>query len=398
MNNRNINFKTLCVIEHKDTKTTPPHQLPIYATSSFVFEEVEESIEIFKGNKSGHVYSRYGNPTIDTVAEKIAAMEGKGSEEVPFAFLTSSGMSAISTLLYTLLNAGDAVLTQANIYGGTTELFNKVLSRHGIHPVFARFDQMEELDHIIVNNPGIKAIYLETPSNPTLDCVDLSEIARMAQKHGIVTIIDNTFCTPYLQQPFLFGIDFVIHSATKYLNGHGNSLAGVILGRNNAHKAAVKTTLKLMGGTCNAWDAWLLNNGLKTLALRMDAHCSNAMQLAVWLNAHPRVTKVNYIGLQDHPYHAIASKQMRAFGGMLSFMVDGSMEDTFEVINKLSLCTQAPTLGDVDTLILHPASSSHLNVDKDLRASFGITDNLVRVSVGIEDINDLIADFEQALK
>ncbi|MBK7221300.1 MAG: PLP-dependent transferase [Saprospiraceae bacterium] len=220
----------------------------------------------------------------------------------------------------------------------------------------------------------------------------------MAQKHGIVTIIDNTFCTPYLQQPFLFGIDFVIHSATKYLNGHGNSLAGVILGRNNAHKAAVKTTLKLMGGTCNAWDAWLLNNGLKTLALRMDAHCSNAMQLAVWLNAHPRVTKVNYIGLQDHTYHAIASKQMRAFGGMLSFMVDGSMEDTFEVINNLSLCTQAPTLGDVDTLILHPASSSHLNVDKDLRASFGITDNLVRVSVGIEDINDLIADFEQALK
>lgn len=398
MNNRNINFKTLCVIEHKDTKTTPPHQLPIYATSSFVFEEVEESIEIFKGNKTGHVYSRYGNPTIDTVAEKIAAMEGNGCEEAPFAFLTSSGMAAISTLLYTLLNAGDAILTQANIYGGTTELFNKVLSRHSISPVFARFDQMEELENIIVNHPGIKAIYLETPSNPTLDCVDLQAFSGLAKRHGLFTVIDNTFCTPYLQQPFLFGIDFVIHSATKYLNGHGNSLAGVILGRNNELKAAVKTTLKLMGGTCNAWDAWLLNNGLKTLALRMDAHCNNALQLASWLNDHPRVTRVNYIGLMDHPYHEIATKQMRAYGGMLSFMVDGSMEDTFGVINKLSLCTQAPTLGDVDTLILHPASSSHLNVDKELRESFGITDNLIRVSVGIEDINDIIADFEQALK
>lgn len=398
MNNRNINFKTLCVTEHKDTKTTPPHQLPIYATSSFVFDEVEDSIEIFTGAKSGHVYSRYGNPTIDTVAEKIAELEGNGCAERPFAFLTSSGMSAISTLLYSILNTGDAILTQANIYGGTTELFNKVLSRHGIIPIFARFDDMENLDQILKDNPSVKALYLETPSNPTLDCVDLSAIAMLSQKHGIHSVIDNTFCTPYLQQPFLHGIDFVIHSATKYLNGHGNSLAGVILGKNDAHKATVKTTLKLMGGTCNAWDAWLLNNGLKTLALRMDAHCQNAMMLATWLDKHPKVSKVNYIGLKDHPYHQIAAQQMRAFGGMLSFMVDGSMEDTFRVINKLSLCTQAPTLGDVDTLILHPASSSHLNVDKELRASFGITDNLVRVSVGIEDIDDLIADFDQALK
>lgn len=398
MRQKNISMKSLCVAEHKDTKSIQPHQLPLYATSSFVFENVEDSIDIFTGKAEGHVYSRYGNPTIDTVAQKLAIMEGYGTGLQPWAFLTSSGMSAISTLLYALLNAGDAVLTQANIYGGTTELFNKVMSRHGLTPVFSRFDDLNEIESILSSNPGIKAVYLETPSNPTLDCVDLKAVADLARKYSVATIIDNTFCTPYLQQPFLFGIDYVIHSATKYLNGHGNSLSGAILGMDEEGKGKVKTTLKLMGGTCNAWDAWLLNQGMKTLAIRMDAHCSNAMNLAHFLSKHPLIEHVNYIGLPEHKYHAIAARQMKAYGGMLSFSVKGDLAFTLKVMNNLSVCTQAPTLGDVDTLILHPASSSHLNVNKELRESFGITDNLIRVSVGIEDIQDLIADFEQALQ
>ncbi len=393
-----LSLKSFCVAEHKDTKTTQPHQLPLYATSSFVFDEVEESIEIFTGKKQGHVYSRYGNPTVDTVAAKIAAMEGYQCDFTPFAYLTSSGMAAISTLLYAILNAGDAILTQANIYGGTTELFNKVMSRHGLTPVFSRFDDLSEIEHCIRQNSSIKAIYLETPSNPTLDCVDLQAVAGLAAQYGILTIIDNTFCTPYLQQPFKYGIDFIIHSSTKYLNGHGNSISGVILGKDASLESRIKTTLKLMGATSNAWDAWLLNNGLKTLALRMDAHCKNAMALATWLSAHPKVERVNYLGLPDHKYHPLASRQMAAYGGMLSFAVNGSMEETLSVMNKLSLCVQAPTLGDVDTLVLHPASSSHLNVDESLRESFGITNNLIRVSVGIEDTKDIINDFEYALK
>ena len=398
MPNQGLSLKSFCVSEHKDTKTTQPHQLPVYATSSFAFDDVHESIEIFTGNKKGHVYSRYGNPTMDTVAAKIALMEGYNCDVTPFAFITSSGMSAISTLLYAILNAGDALLTQANIYGGTTELFNKVMARHGLTPIFTRFDDLTVVEATLENNPHIKAIYLETPSNPTLDCVDLQAVANLAKSKGIITIIDNTFCTPYLQQPFNYGIDFIIHSSTKYLNGHGNSISGIILGKDPNDEVKIKNTLKLMGSTSNAWDAWLLNNGLKTLAIRMDAHCQNALQLAQWLSDHSKVERVNYLGLKDHPYHSLAHKQMKAYGGMLSFAVKGSLNETLDIMNKLRLCTQAPTLGDVDTLVLHPATSSHLNVDKSLRESFGITDNLIRVSVGIEEVQDIIGDFENALK
>ena len=391
-------FESFCVREHKDTKTTKPHQLPIYATSSFVFEEVEDSIDIFTGKKQGHVYSRYGNPTIDAVAAKVAAMEAFGLNIIPYGFLTSSGMSAISTLIYALCNNGDAVLTQANIYGGTTELFNKVLSRHGIIPVFSNFDDVSLLENVLAANKNIKVIYLETPSNPTLDCVDLKKIATLAKKYNVITVIDNTFCTPYIQQPFKFGIDFVIHSTTKYLNGHGNSIAGAIIGYKEEYLTTIKTSLKLIGSTCNAWDAWLLNNGLKTLPIRMQKHSSNAMAIAIYLNGHQKISKVNYLGLEDHRYHTIAKQQMSLFGGMISFEIAGDMQSTLKFINALKLCIQAPTLGDVDTLVLHPATSSHLNVDKQVRESFGITDNLIRISVGIESAEDLIADIENALK
>jgi methionine-gamma-lyase len=392
-----ISFETLCVSEIQDHKTTKPHQLPLYATSSFTFDSIEDAIDIFTGKTQGHVYGRYGNPTIDTVASKLSQLEGFGSSLDCYAFLTSSGMSAISTLMYGLLNAGDRILTQGNLYGGTTELFLKILSRHQINATLIDFSDLNLVEDYLKTIKDIKLIYIETPANPTMSCVDLSALADLAKKYNVISVIDNTFCTPYLQQPLKHGIDFVIHSTTKYLNGHGNSIAGAIIGHKQELKKDIFVALKLIGSTCNPWDAWLLNNGLKTLILRMDKHSTNAMAIATSLTKNAKVNLVNYNGLPNHPSHMIASKQMSQYGGMLSFEVAGGQSQALKVINKMKIATNAPTLGDVDTLVLHPASSSHLNVDKAIREANGISDGLIRLSVGIESIQDLIEDLDQAI-
>jgi methionine-gamma-lyase len=392
-----MNLSSYLVKESTDKVTTKPHVLPIYATSSFVFENIDDSIEVFKGTKEAHKYSRYGNPTIDAVADKIAQMAVYGSEEKAHGLMTSSGMSAISIALTTFLNAGDAVLSQGNLYGGTTELLKKVVSRSGVETIFTNLQDLNQVEDIIKKNPHIKLCYFETPANPTMACVDIAGISALCKKHGILTIADNTFCTPYLQKPLLLGTDIVIHSTTKYLNGHGNSIAGIIICKSDLHQKELWTTLKLVGSTCNPWDAWLTNQGLKTLALRMDKHSSNSLAVAKFLEDHPRIKRVNHNGLASHPDHLIASKQMSNYGGMMSFEINGSVQDGIDFMNKLRFCTLAPTLGDVDTLILHPASSSHLNVDKEIRERNGITDGMVRVSVGIEDVEDIIGDIGEAL-
>lgn len=398
MTKKSISFQTLCVSERKDNKSTDPHQLPIYATSSFKMESTDDAIDIFTGKTKGHVYGRYGNPTIDTVASKIADLESFGTEINAYCYLTSSGMSAISTLMYALAKSGDTILTQGNLYGGTTELFKKVMANHGVKSHFLNFDDLEDLKKAIESDRTIKFIYIETPANPTLAIVDLKALNALAKEFGLITIIDNTFCTPYIQQPLKFGIDFVIHSTTKFLNGHGNSIGGAIVGQRIDLQSNLFTTLKLLGATCNPWDAWLINNGLKTLALRMDKHCSNAMSLASKLVVLDGISKVNYNGLESNPYHELAKQQMNQFGGMISFEVEGNIESAKRFIDALEVCTHAPTLGDVDTLVLHPATSSHLNVDKDLRDQYGITDNLIRMSVGIESINDIYLDVANALQ
>ena len=391
-------FGSLCVKEIKDQRSTRPHQLPIYQTSSFEFESIDQGIDIFSGKASGHSYGRYGNPTIDTVATKIAMLETYGLDMEASAVLCSSGMSAISTLLMSCLQAGDKLLTQGNLYGGTTELLLKVLGPLGIETVMTDLQDIEKVETIVAGDPKIKMIYFETPANPTLACVDIEALAQIANKHGIKSAVDSTFCTPYLQQPFGLGVDFVIHSTTKYLNGHGNSIAGIIIGKDLElmHKK-VWGTMKLEGTNCNPFDAWLLNNGLKTLEVRMDRHCSNAMAVAVYLEEHPKVNRVNYNGLPSHPDHELAKKQMSQFGGMLSFELNSGFKGGMDFMNKIKFCSLAPTLGDVDTLILHPASSSHVNVAKEVRERNGITDGLVRLSIGIENVADIIADLEQAL-
>ena len=397
MNNKRLSLASLCVKEFKDHRSTKPHQLPIYATSSFEFESMEEGIDIFTGAKSGHSYSRYGNPTVDTVSGKLADLEAFGTGLSAYGYLTSSGMSAISTIILSLLKTGDTILTQGDLYGGTTEMLLKVIANSGIKTIFTDLTAFDGVEQILQNDRTIKLLYFETPANPTMKCIDILQMSRLARKYGIITCVDNTFCTPVIQQPLALGVDFVIHSTTKYLNGHGNSIAGVIIGHDEKYKNQIWTTLKLLGTTCNAWDAWLINNGLKTLPIRMEKHASNAMAVALFLQKHPKVKKVNYNGLPSHPYHNIASKQMKSYGGMLSFEIDGNLSSVLNILNKLKFCSMAPTLGDVDTLVLHPATSSHINVDKSQRDANGITDGLVRLSVGIEDVNDIIFDLEQAL-
>lgn len=394
---KKLSFQSICVKEFQRNESTKPHQLPIYATSSFDFEKIDDGIDIFTGKATGHVYSRYGNPTVDTVANKLAHLEAFETGLNAYGFLTSSGMSAISTLLLGTLKQGDKILTQGNLYGGTTELFIKVLGNVGIEPIFVNLKDKEVVEKSLDQHPDIKMIYFETPANPTLACIDIEWISSIAKQKNILTAIDNTFCTPLIQKPLSHGVDFVIHSTTKYINGHGNSIAGIIIGHREEYKKGIWTTLKLAGTNCNPWDAWLINNGLKTLPLRMERHCSNAQSLAEYLEGHQKVGLVNYNGLTSHPDHNLSKKQMNGFGGMLSFEIKAGMEAALLFMNKLKFCSLAPTLGDVDTLILHPATSSHLNVDKTLREANGITDGLVRVSVGIEAIEDIIYDIEQAL-
>ncbi len=394
-----MKFDSLTVKEHPENRTTAPHVLPLYATSSFDFEDINQGIEIFKNIESGHAYSRYANPTVDTVAAKIAALESYGLDMKAWAVMTSSGMSAIATLLLGTLKSGDKVLSQGNLYGGTTELLKGIFSQFGIETVFADLRNLELVEKSLRDDKAIKMLYCETPANPTLACVDIAALADLAHRHGALCAIDNTFATPVLQQPFALGVDYVIHSTTKYLNGHGNSIAGVVIGRDQeTMRKGVWRAMKLIGTNCSPFEAWLTNNGLKTLSLRMERHCSNALKVAHFLEQHPAVERVNYPGLQSHPDYALATRQMRGgYGGMLSFELRGGLDAGIACMNRIQFCSLAPTLGDVDTLILHPASSSHLAVPKEIRLQNGITDGLVRVSVGIENVTDIVADLEQAI-
>lgn len=393
---KKMSFETMCAAEFPVTSNNDSHILPLYLTSSFNFDNIDQGIDIFSSKVFGHSYSRYGNPTSETVAAKLSGLETFGLGIEAKAFMFSSGMSAIASLFLATLQSGDSVLTQGNLYGGTTELLLKVMQPLGINILMKDFRDLNAIEVALSTDKSIRLIYCETPANPTLACVDLAAVTAIAGKYKCLTAIDNTFATPYLQQPFRYGIDFVVHSTTKYLNGHGNSISGVLIGSDlNFMNTKVFQVMKLAGTNSNPFDAWLLHNGLKTLPLRMDRHCENALVIARFLENHPAVVKVNYPGLTSHPDHALASRQMRKYGGMLSFELKGGVEEGILFMNGLRYCKLAPTLGDIDTLILHPASSSHLNVAKEIRLQNGITDGLIRISVGIESVEDLIEDLER---
>ncbi len=374
------------------------HQLPIFASSSFEFADIQQGIDVFSGKEQAHFYSRYANPTIDAVAQKIADLEGFGLDKKLRGVMVSSGMAAISTLLMGVLKTGDKVLTQGNLYGGTTELFNKILQPLGISPVYVNLSDAEAVRKAYSNHPEIKCVYFETPANPTLECIDIAALLSIAKtEFGSITVCDNTFCSPYLQQPFAFGVDFVIHSTTKYLNGHGNATAGIIVGEEGAAMQQVWQAMKLIGSNCNPFDAWLTATGIKTLEVRMQRHCSNASTVAAWLEAQPQISRVNHPSLVSHASHELAKKQMRDFGGMLSFEMRDGFDAAVSAMKRIKFASFAPTLGDVDTLIMHPASMSHVNIAREMREQNGITDGLIRLSVGIENVQDIIDDLAQAI-
>ena len=358
-------------------------------------------MDIFSQKKVGHVYGRYGNPTMEAVAGKIARLESAGTGVNAAGLLFSSGQAAISTLVASTLKSGDKILTQGNLYGGTTELFTKLFGHFGVETIMTGLRDLNRVEDLMKQDERIRMLYFETPANPTLACVDIAALAEIARRYGKLSAVDNTFATPYLQQPLRYGVDFIVHSTTKFLNGHGNSIAGALV-TPHAHQMRMGGTvwqaMKLAGTNGNPWDAWLVHNGLKTLALRMERHSANAFAVARFLENHSHVVHVNYCGLSSHPDFEIAKKQMTAFGGMLSFELKGGIDAGIRFMNAIRFCTLAPTLGDVDTLILHPASMSHLNVPKHLRLENGITDGLIRLSVGIENAADIIGDLEQALE
>ena len=380
------------------------HLTPIYASSTYIFDEAEQGMRRFSGDEKGYIYSRWGNPTIAEAEEKIAALESFGIADETGntlalkAILHSSGMAAISTLMIGTLRSGDKILTHYSLYGGTQELLEKVLPPLGIEVIIVDLRDLSAAENAMKADDKIKMLYLETPANPTIQCVDIYELTRLAKDKNLIVAVDNTFATPYLQQPFQFGVDYVMHSTTKFLNGHGTAIGGVLIGKDIAYMSGHITKVhRLLGGNSNSFDAFLLTQGIKTLEVRMQRHCHNAMEVAGFLEQHPAVNKVNYLGLPDHPDFHTASKQMRHAGAMLSFEMKDGLEAAKKFIDKLQMCIRAVSLGTCDTLLSHPASMTHYSVPKEKREKYGITDGLIRMSVGIENVQDIIMDLEQAL-
>lgn len=385
-------FATLCV--HAGEKPDPSsgaHTTPIYQTSTFVFENTAQGAARFAGSEAGYTYTRImpNTPTHAALVEKITALEG-GETGQTFA----SGMAAITSVALTLLKNGDHLLASDVVYGGTYGLFSNILTRLGIEVSFVDSTDLDEVRRQL--NKNTRMVFLETPANPTMNICDIAAIAQMAKKIGATTIVDNTFATPMFQKPLQLGADAVLHSCTKYLGGHADLLGGIVIGTTDFIRQ-MAPVINNTGPTMGTHEAWLCLRGLKTLHLRMERHASNALQVAEFLESHKKISWVRYPGLPGHPQHNIAKKQMCGFSGMLSFGVTGGLQAGRELMNNVRLCSLAVSLGAVDTLVQHPASMTHANIPKDIREITGITDDLVRLSVGIEDSEDIIADLEQAL-
>lgn len=376
-----------------------PHTAPLYLSSTYVYESPEKAQEVFKGKEKAYIYSRWSHPNAELVERKIEQMESFGSKDLKCrALLFSSGMAAISALFQSLIRPGDSLLVQGNIYGSSVDYINHVARQFGLKVYYEDFKKLDKVEAILKRDKKIKLVYTETPSNPTINCYDLKALSALAHKYKTKIAVDNTFASPYLQRPLEYGSDFVIHSSTKYLNGHGTGLSGLVVGRDIAFMDKdVWTIRKLHGSICSPFDAWVLNMGMKTLSLRMQQHCANALAVAKWLQAHKAISKVNYLGLESHPDHALAKKQMSDYGGVLSFEMKKGYKAGEKLMKQLKFCKLTASLGTTDTLIQHPASMSHYFVPKEQREKFGITDGLVRLSVGIEDVQDIIDDLDQAL-
>lgn len=380
------------------------HLTPIYASSTYIFDNAEQGMRRFNGAEKGYIYSRWGNPTMTEAEDKISALESfgvknKNSEQVKLkTILHASGMAALSTLMLGTLKSGDKILSHFSLYGGTQELMEKVLPPLGIEAIIIDLRDLNKAEEAIKNDSKIKMLYLETPANPTIQCVDIAELARLGKKYNLTVAVDNTFATPFLQQPFRYGVDYVFHSTTKFLNGHGTAIGGALIGTDIEFMEARLTKVhRLLGGNSNPFDAFLLTQGMKTLEVRMERHCRNAVNVADFLEKHTSVNKVNYLGLDTHPDHETSKKQMTHPGAMLSFELKNGLNAGKKFIDKLQMCVRAVSLGTCDTLLSHPASMTHYGVPKEKREQYGISDGLIRMSVGIENVTDILNDLDQAL-
>ncbi|MBX2846095.1 MAG: aminotransferase class I/II-fold pyridoxal phosphate-dependent enzyme [Saprospiraceae bacterium] len=394
-------FETLCAKEIFDPSEHQwAHNLPIYASSTFVYESAEASMDFFAGKseKYMHIYSRWSNPTVMALETKLAAIEAFDTGKEAACLFFSSGMAAISACIMALVKHGSEVLTQGNLYGTTTEFLQTTLADQGVTTHVADLSDLNEVETFLKAHPGIQLLYLESPANPTLSCIDILALTALAKQYDCKTILDNTFNTAYVQQPLELDVDYVVYSATKFLNGHGSALGGAVISYDREFIiSSLWKKRKTLGHNSNPFDAWLTYNGLKTLPLRMRKHISNAQAIAEFLEDHPAVKKVNYLGLASHPDHALAKRQMHSFGSMLSFELMGGLEAGKRLMDSIQLLTLTASLGTTDTLISHPASMTHGVVPKAQREAYGITDGLVRISVGLEGVADIIADLEQGL-
>lgn len=391
--------------EHVGQPQHVSHAGAIYQTSTFIFESAEAGAEIFAKNKDGYIYTRLGNPSVTLLEAKINALEGgdlkKKNKDIRVSTQAfSSGMGAISGALMAACSAGDTILIGNVVYGATENLASKILARYGVKIVEVDTGNLEAVKAAIEANPKATALFFETPTNPLLVCTDIQAVSDIvkAVNPSIKVIVDNTFATPYLQRPLELGADAVVHSTTKYINGHGTTVGGLVTTTDDSYKQAVYTVLADVGASPSPFDCWLINNGLKTLPIRMDKICENAMVIAEYLENHPKVDKVYYPGLKTNPYHELATRQMKNYGGMVSFELKGGLESGRIMMNNVKLFSLAVSLGSVDSLIQHPASMTHACVPTEKRLAGGITDGLVRISVGIEDKEDLIKALEEVLE
>ncbi len=371
-------------------KTHGSVSIPIYQTSTFKFESAEQGRKRFLGEESGYIYSRLGNPTIEALESALAELEHGYA-----ALATSTGMAAITTMYFSLLNAGDHMIGSECMYGPARVVMEAEFSKKGIESDFVNTADLEAVKRLI--KPNTKLIYVESPTNPTMEVTDIAECAKIAHENDALMVVDNTFLSPVLQNPLDLGADVVIHSMTKFINGHTDVVAGAIICKEQSVYERIRSVLRSLGGTMDPNQAWLVLRGLRTLALRMEKAQDNAQKLAEFLDGHPAVDVVHYPGLPTHPQYALSQKQTRGSGAVMSFELKGGYEAGEALMNKVSVALLAVSLGGYESLIQHPASMTHASVPKKERIAAGISDGLIRLSVGCEDVEDLINDFEQAL-
>ena len=366
------------------------HSSPMYLTSSFIFEDAEDMRASFAEEKDRNVYSRYSNPNTSEFIEKVCKME---EAEDGFAF--ASGMAAVFSTFAALLNSGDHIISARSIFGSTHSLFTEFFPRWQIDHSYFHPDRLEEIDSLV--RPETRLIYAESPTNPGVDLLDLDKIGEIARKHNLLLVIDNCFATPYLQQPIKFGADLVIHSGTKLMDGQGRVLAGITVGRHDLIDKIYKFS-RITGPALSPFNAWILSKSLETLSVRVDKHCENALAVARYLEAHPRVNWVKYPLLESHPQYELARKQMKAGGCVVAFEVQGGLDGGINFFNSVETISLSANLGDTRSIVTHPASTTHSKLSQEERAETGITDGMVRISVGLEHVDDLIRDIGQALE